>query len=364
MLTVADIMKMKEQKDLNGLLRALRDQDIAVRAEAVSSLGGIGDRGAVEPLISTLQDDSDPYVRSLAATALGQLGDPRARDALVKCIANDTMDVIMAASKAQFMLEANIVRGREVAQEKPAAKATESKGEGCAASFWGLTAVYLVILWIGTEFMLLVGVVSAIEDAQRFWPLEVGIFLALLIGVWPGFRALVRFVWRRYRKAKGLPEKEDPKRSAAQSATKSAAPQGSMPAKDSGKQEQAPRLGLAERFLVWVANEKAVAAFRSAAEVSGLSLEEAVSAAMGGSGLRSELAGAGDKVWLSDARVAWCAATFIYLDKRGGGVYVLSTQVPNGDYGQAQLEYQGTVDAKVYAQALCHAHGIDARNLL
>jgi HEAT repeat protein len=113
MVTVSDVMKMKERKDVGGLIRALQDRDIAVRAEAASSLGQLGDQKAVVPLISSLQNDSDPYVRSLAAKALGQLGEPRARDALMACIANDTLEVSLAASEAQFQLEANIAEGSE-----------------------------------------------------------------------------------------------------------------------------------------------------------------------------------------------------------------------------------------------------------
>lgn len=120
MLTVADVMRMKEQKDLKGLLRALRDQDIAVRAEAASSLGQLGNRNAVVALVTTLRADSDPYVRSLAAKALGLLGDPRAKEALMNCLANDSLEVSAVACDALGQLEASIAAGKSVVQEKPA----------------------------------------------------------------------------------------------------------------------------------------------------------------------------------------------------------------------------------------------------
>ena len=101
MLSVLDVMNPKNQKDVNGLIRALENQgDSAVRAEAALSLGQLGDPQAVVPLIATLQNDDDPYVRSLAANALGELGDSRARDALLNCLENDTLEVGLEASKA------------------------------------------------------------------------------------------------------------------------------------------------------------------------------------------------------------------------------------------------------------------------
>lgn len=104
MLTVLDVMNMKREKDVDGLIQALQDQDIAVRAEAASSLGKLSDMKAVEPLISMLQYDSDPYVRSLAARALGELGDPRAMEPLRNAIMNDTMEVSLEAGKAAGLL--------------------------------------------------------------------------------------------------------------------------------------------------------------------------------------------------------------------------------------------------------------------
>ena len=100
MMTISDVMRMKERGDIEGLTGALHDPDIAVRAEAASSLGSLGDRSAVEPLITALRSDSDPYVRSLAVGALGDLGDPNARAVLLDALANDTMEVSMAAAKA------------------------------------------------------------------------------------------------------------------------------------------------------------------------------------------------------------------------------------------------------------------------
>ena len=94
------MMNMKKKNDIEGLIQALDFQDIAVRAEAAESLGNLGDMRAVNPLISTLQQDNDPYVRSIAAKALGELGDPKAEDVLLNSLENDTLEVGLEIGKA------------------------------------------------------------------------------------------------------------------------------------------------------------------------------------------------------------------------------------------------------------------------
>lgn len=101
MTSILDVMNMKKQNDVKGLIQALEYQDdVAVRAEAAGSLGHLGDIQAVEPLIAMLQHDRDPYVRSLAAKALGDLGDQRAKNVLMNCLQNDTPEVGLEAGKA------------------------------------------------------------------------------------------------------------------------------------------------------------------------------------------------------------------------------------------------------------------------
>jgi HEAT repeat protein len=105
MISIVDVMNMKKQNDIEGLIRALEYRDdLAVRAEAAGSLGNLGDMRAVKPLILTLQQDNDPYVRSLAAKALGDLGDPSAEEVLMHCLGNDTLEVGLEAGKALSQL--------------------------------------------------------------------------------------------------------------------------------------------------------------------------------------------------------------------------------------------------------------------
>ena len=101
MLTVTDVMDLKEKGDIDGLIGALQYQDdTAVRAEAAGSLGHLGDLRAVDSLITVLQDDSDPWVREVAVRALGNLGDVRAERSLFGALDNDFINVSLAAGEA------------------------------------------------------------------------------------------------------------------------------------------------------------------------------------------------------------------------------------------------------------------------
>ena len=76
----------KDAQAVPALIDALKDAQ-PVRLSAVRALGNIGDERAVEPLIATLKEDTDPRVRTAAAQALGELRDERAVDALITALA-------------------------------------------------------------------------------------------------------------------------------------------------------------------------------------------------------------------------------------------------------------------------------------
>lgn len=98
MLTVLDVMHMRRDADVEGLMSALQYQDdLAVRAEAAGALGQLGDPRACESLVATLEHDGDDYVRSVAATALGNLDDPRAREALLNALGSQASGEIIRA---------------------------------------------------------------------------------------------------------------------------------------------------------------------------------------------------------------------------------------------------------------------------
>jgi hypothetical protein len=104
---VAETMEAAQRDHVTSLTRALQHPDAAVRADAASALGDLGDLRAVDPLIATLRTDGDPYLRSVAAEALGKLGDARAFEPLSTCVQTDSsMDVALVAGKALHMLAA------------------------------------------------------------------------------------------------------------------------------------------------------------------------------------------------------------------------------------------------------------------
>ncbi len=59
---------------------------------ASDALGKIGDKRAVEPLITAL-DDEDELVREGAAKALGMLGDKRAVEPLITALGDEDVSV-------------------------------------------------------------------------------------------------------------------------------------------------------------------------------------------------------------------------------------------------------------------------------
>jgi len=121
-----NVEKMKKDKDVNGLMKALKDKDLHVRSEAVLALQVIGDARAVESLIQALKDehfdvragvvvalgkigkpavepliqalkDKESSVRSGAAAALGGTGDARAVEPLIQALKDEMWDFQLRA---------------------------------------------------------------------------------------------------------------------------------------------------------------------------------------------------------------------------------------------------------------------------
>ncbi|MBN2303319.1 MAG: HEAT repeat domain-containing protein [Anaerolineae bacterium] len=69
-----NIKKLKENKDIQGLIEALEHKEPPVSAAAAQALGDIGDRSAIEPLIAMLQTSGENRMAA-AAGALRSLGD-------------------------------------------------------------------------------------------------------------------------------------------------------------------------------------------------------------------------------------------------------------------------------------------------
>lgn len=69
MATLDDIDTMRDKRDIDGLIRALEDEDEFVRSQAALSLGTIADPKAREPLDQMRKEDPSPSAREAAATA-------------------------------------------------------------------------------------------------------------------------------------------------------------------------------------------------------------------------------------------------------------------------------------------------------
>lgn len=85
-----DIKKMKTNKDVEGLIEALKHKDLTVRRQAAEALGELGDDRAVEPLIGALKD-KDTWLRWCAAEALGKIGDERAVKHLIEALKGERL---------------------------------------------------------------------------------------------------------------------------------------------------------------------------------------------------------------------------------------------------------------------------------
>lgn len=80
-----DVAKLRQKKDVPGLIKALRHEERKIRSAAAEALGESRDSRAVEPLLAALKD-SGGEVCEAAAKALGKIGDARAVEALAAAL--------------------------------------------------------------------------------------------------------------------------------------------------------------------------------------------------------------------------------------------------------------------------------------
>lgn len=141
--TDLDIEYLEENRDVDGLVRLLKDKDYLNRKEAAralkkvgderavdalidslkykswhsdyiilndvrdfsaEALGKIGDERAVPYLIESLEEDPDEEVRLKAAWALGEIGSPEAVDTLIVALGDDDWSVRRTAANALGMI--------------------------------------------------------------------------------------------------------------------------------------------------------------------------------------------------------------------------------------------------------------------
>jgi len=88
---------VERRRALDALVRALDDDRPEVRAEACSSLGELGEPGAIAPLIKRLADGAAP-VRQNAAIALGTMRAADGFDPLAEALATGPADLRFQAA--------------------------------------------------------------------------------------------------------------------------------------------------------------------------------------------------------------------------------------------------------------------------
>jgi HEAT repeat protein len=94
-----DVKKLKETRNVKGLILALKNKDPTVQYDAAEALGDIGDKRAVDPLANALCNDEYSGVRWKAAEALSKIGAP-AVEALIGALRNAEDDVRWKAAIA------------------------------------------------------------------------------------------------------------------------------------------------------------------------------------------------------------------------------------------------------------------------
>ena len=72
----SNVGKLKGRRDIEGLAKALENQDPDVQFRAAEALGDIGDERSVIPLVNSLKTSGFAGVRWKAAEALSKIGDP------------------------------------------------------------------------------------------------------------------------------------------------------------------------------------------------------------------------------------------------------------------------------------------------
>lgn len=123
-----NIEKLKQKRDVKGLIKALSHNDRSIWAKAVEAFSDIGDT-AVEPLIAAIRDKR-LFVRRGAIIALGNIGDARAVEPLTAALKDNYENVRKAAAKALEGLDARTLETHEqehIPKREPPCKLPASK---------------------------------------------------------------------------------------------------------------------------------------------------------------------------------------------------------------------------------------------
>ena len=87
-----NIEKLKNKKDIKGLLKALNNRDLNIRKEAAIALVEIGDNDLIDTLINVLNNDENADIRMEVVAALAKRGGEKVIKFLIKILENRPED--------------------------------------------------------------------------------------------------------------------------------------------------------------------------------------------------------------------------------------------------------------------------------
>lgn len=109
-----NVKRLRQSRDVEGLLAALTDPTDQIRQAAADALGNLRDVRALDPLLTALHDPAFG-VQEAAAGALGNLGDARAVDPLLQFILqSQARDLLLFAAVAKALGQIEAARAVEV----------------------------------------------------------------------------------------------------------------------------------------------------------------------------------------------------------------------------------------------------------
>jgi len=178
-MEISDVEKLQANKDVEGLIEALKDKDSYIRCRAAWALGNIKDARAVEPLIETLRDGYS-YVRMGAVFTLGDIGDKKAVEPLTNTALKDKdKDVRREAAEALDKI-------KDERAIKPLMKALKDEDSNVRETAKAALEEMKPSKTMGCTFLILgflMLIIMIFDIFTGFWPSRIGLTVLALIGV-------------------------------------------------------------------------------------------------------------------------------------------------------------------------------------
>lgn len=113
--TASEILGEMQETAVDPLMNALSDETPLVRQVAARNLGRIGNSRALEPLLESLESETDPGVKSTIAESLGYMGDNRAVGPLIHALRDRNLPVQAMAARSLGYIGGNLATGALIA---------------------------------------------------------------------------------------------------------------------------------------------------------------------------------------------------------------------------------------------------------